>query len=253
MEVCLYLTSCIETMVLVVICFMLVLQQAAGMSDISVSSLSTRHLSIQMEIVNTHNDMRRMVKPTASNMLKMMWNHEAAKNAEKWAKKCTLTHSSSSKRKISFAGCGENILMSSRIKSWPDVIQYFYEELKYFKYGFGRTRANVKIGHYTQLVWPTSHQLGCALAYCPHKTLKYFYVCQYCPGGNYVKRMNTPYKKGEPCGDCPHHCDNGLCTNPCMHVNKYSNCDDLVGKHGCDTKDMMESCPATCKCPTEIR
>lgn len=30
-----------------------------------------------------------------------MWNREAAKNAEKWAKKCTLTHSSSSKRKIS--------------------------------------------------------------------------------------------------------------------------------------------------------
>uniref|UniRef100_A0A8C4L5A2 ShKT domain-containing protein n=1 Tax=Equus asinus asinus TaxID=83772 RepID=A0A8C4L5A2_EQUAS len=200
-------------------------------SDISVSSLSTRHLSIQMEIVNTHNDMRRMVKPTASNMLKMV----------------------SFVMLMDLAGCGENILMSSRIKSWPDVIQYFYEELKYFKYGFGRTRANVKIGHYTQLVWPTSHQLGCALAYCPHKTLKYFYVCQYCPGGNYVKRMNTPYKKGEPCGDCPHHCDNGLCTNPCMHVNKYSNCDDLVGKHGCATKDMMESCPATCKCPTEIR
>lgn len=53
------------TLSLVTFCFIL-------KSDISVSSLSTHHLSIQMEIVNTHNDMRRMVKPTASNMLKMV-------------------------------------------------------------------------------------------------------------------------------------------------------------------------------------
>ncbi|KAI5140529.1 cysteine-rich venom protein-like [Manis pentadactyla] len=242
-----------ETMLLVGICLVVLLQQAAGMSDGTVLSLSTHHPSVQKEIVNKHNALRRMVNPTASNMLKMSWNRETAKNAEKWAKKCTLSHSPPSERKISFTGCGENLFMSSNPTSWTDAIQYLYNEVGNFTYGFGRTRADAVVGHYTQIVWATSHQLGCAFAYCPEKKLRYYYVCQYCPAGNFVEFMKTPYKRGKPCGACPDHCDNGLCTNPCMHVNKYGNCDDLVQIQGCNTKAMKENCPATCKCPSEIR
>ncbi|XP_008584246.1 PREDICTED: cysteine-rich secretory protein 3-like, partial [Galeopterus variegatus] len=207
----------------------------------------------QKEIINKHNDLRRRTNPNARNMLKMRWNAEAAKNAEKWAQQCILSHSPPSQRKISFAGCGENIFMSTHPKSWSDAIQYLYDEVKDFKYGFGSTRSDAKTGHYTQLVWATSHQLGCALAHCPHEILKYYYVCQYCPSGNIVNIMKTPYKKGKPCGDCPHHCDNGLCTNPCMYVDKYSNCAELVKLQKCEGKIMKENCQATCKCPSEIK
>lgn len=41
-------------------------------SDGTVLSLSTHHPSVQKEIVNKHNALRRMVNPTASNMLKMV-------------------------------------------------------------------------------------------------------------------------------------------------------------------------------------
>lgn len=32
-----------------------------------------------------------------------------------------------------------------------------------------------------QVVWYNSNQIGCAMAYCPNSTYKYFYVCHYCP------------------------------------------------------------------------
>ncbi|XP_073937790.1 cysteine-rich venom protein-like [Castor canadensis] len=240
-------------MVLVGICFLVLLQQSAGMMNISLISLLTHHPSTQMEIINKHNDLRRMTNPSASNMLKMTWNANVAKNAENWAKKCTLSHSPHNQRKISFAGCGENLFMSSRPESWSDAIQFLYNEVKDFKYGIGNTRANANTFHYTQLVWATSHQLGCALAHCPHQKLPYYYVCQYCPAGNNVRTWKTPYRKGKPCGDCPGHCDNRLCTNPCMYEDKYTNCADLVKFHGCNLKLTRENCQATCKCPSEIK
>uniref|UniRef100_A0A8C8ZQF2 ShKT domain-containing protein n=1 Tax=Prolemur simus TaxID=1328070 RepID=A0A8C8ZQF2_PROSS len=220
-------------------------------TNTSVFSLLTHHPSIQMEIINKHNDLRRMANPSASNMLKMTWNAEAAKNAENWANKCTLSHSPPNQRQIR-CNCGENLFMSSGPTSWSDAIQTLYDEAKNFKYGFGGIRPNAKIDHYTQLVWATSHQLGCALGHCPHKTLQYFYVCQYCPGGNNVRTKKTPYKIGKPCGECPAHCENGLCTNSCMYVNKYRNCAELVKQVGCDAKITKESCRATCKCPSKI-
>ncbi|KAM6185142.1 cysteine-rich venom protein-like [Rhynchocyon petersi] len=218
--------------------------------NLSVFSLSDP--SIQMEIINKHNDLRRNTNPSASNMLKVSWNAEAAKNAKNWAERCTLSHSHPSQRKISFAGCGENLFMSSHKKSWSYVIESLHKEVDNFAYGVGATRANAITGHYTQLVWATSHQIGCAVAFCPQRTLKYYYVCQYCPAGNNRRTIKTPYKRGKPCEDCPDHCENGLCTNSCMHENKYSNCDDLKVM-GCATKFMQENCPATCNCPSQIK
>lgn len=31
--------------------------------------------------------------------------------------------------------------------------------------------------------------------------------------GSIGKTMKTPYKRGKPCEDCSHHCDNGLCSS----------------------------------------
>merc|ERR1712002_1329242 len=57
--------------------------------------------SDQSEIVNKHNTLRRGVQPTASNMLKMSWNSEAAVNAQRWANTCSMKHSPESSREIS--------------------------------------------------------------------------------------------------------------------------------------------------------
>ncbi|XP_027694154.1 cysteine-rich venom protein-like [Vombatus ursinus] len=121
------------------------------------------------KIVNKYNELRRMTNPTARNILKMLNVSELQQVRE---------------HVIDFpdvlANCGENIYTSTGIKSWSDVIQEFYDEVKDFLYGYRPTKKAV-IGHYTQLVWATSHQFGCALSHCLHKKFQYFYVCHYCP------------------------------------------------------------------------
>uniref|UniRef100_A0A3Q2DQ03 Cysteine rich secretory protein 3 n=1 Tax=Cyprinodon variegatus TaxID=28743 RepID=A0A3Q2DQ03_CYPVA len=164
--------------------------------------------SEQTEIVNKHNTLRRGVNPTASNMMKMSWNKEAAANAQAWAATCSMQHSSSSSREIT-SGCGENLYMSSSKNTWSNAIQTWYNEVKDYRYGVGSTNGGV-VGHYTQVVWAKSNQVGCAMAYCPNSKYKYFYVCHYCPPGNY--QYTNPYKSGPSCGDCSGACDNKLCS-----------------------------------------
>uniref|UniRef100_A0A8C5E1J7 SCP domain-containing protein n=1 Tax=Gouania willdenowi TaxID=441366 RepID=A0A8C5E1J7_GOUWI len=137
-------------------------------------------LHFQTEIVNKHNTLRRGVSPSASNMLKMSWNREASANAQRWANKCIIKHSPPSKRKISTSGCGENIYMSSKKDTWSEAIQSWYDEEKNWRYGVGSVNGG-EVGHFTQLVWYKSNQIGCAMAHCPNAGYKYFYVCHYCP------------------------------------------------------------------------
>uniref|UniRef100_A0A8B9BGH7 Cysteine rich secretory protein 2 n=1 Tax=Anser brachyrhynchus TaxID=132585 RepID=A0A8B9BGH7_9AVES len=182
-----------------------VLSPSTGQVPEAFTALITTNPDQQKLIVDKHNALRRGVNPTASNMLRMEWNLAAATNAQNWANQCSLSHSPSSQRKTN-VDCGENLYMSTAPSSWSDAIQAWYNEEKDFKYGVGATTKDAVIGHYTQVVWYKSYQIGCAVAYCPNSNYKYFYVCQYCPAGNRVDLMKTPYKEGKPCGDCPNAC-----------------------------------------------
>ncbi|XP_075951235.1 cysteine-rich venom protein TEL1-like [Anarhichas minor] len=201
------------------------------------------------KIVNKHNQLRRGVQPTASNMLEMSWSSEAAANAQRWANTCSMNHSPESNRVISTSGCGENLYMSSQQDSWNDAIQDWYDEVKDWRYGVGSTNGGV-IGHFTQVVWYRSNKVGCAVAYCPNSSYKYFYVCQYCPPGNL--QYSRPYTTGPSCGDCRNACNKKLCTNPCAYTDQYSNCAELKEQWGCTNSDVASWCPASCKCESEI-
>ncbi|XP_051008533.1 cysteine-rich secretory protein 2-like [Acomys russatus] len=215
------------------------------------ASLITTQKEIQREIVNKHNELRRAVSPSASNMLKMEWSIEATTNAQKWANNCVLEHSNAEERKINIR-CGENLYMSSDPTSWPTVIQNWYDENQDFTYGVG-AKPNAAVGHYTQIVWYSSFKVGCGVAYCPNQdTLKYFYVCQYCPAGNNVMKKTTPYQQGEPCASCPNNCENGLCTNGCNFEDLLSNCESLKNSAGCEHNLLKEKCQATCLCEGKI-
>nr|XP_004649501.2 cysteine-rich secretory protein 2-like [Jaculus jaculus] len=216
------------------------------------SDLLTSQAAVQKEIVNKHNELRRAVSPSASNMLRMEWNADAANNAQKWANKCTLEHSNSEDRKTS-TKCGENLFMSSDPTSWSIAIQHWYDEREYFNYGVGPKDPNSAVGHYTQLVWYSSYQVGCGVAFCPNQeNLKYFYVCQYCPAGNNVLKKSTPYRQGAPCADCAGNCDKGLCTNSCEFEDLLSNCESLKNTAGCEHELLKEKCKATCLCDGKI-
>lgn len=65
------------------------------------------------------------------------------------------------------------------------AIETWYLEKKDFKYGQKGNDLHV-IGHYTQMVWATTHFVGCAINECHrfgnNSSRTYFvYVCNYCP------------------------------------------------------------------------
>uniref|UniRef100_A0A8D2CR61 Cysteine rich secretory protein 2 n=1 Tax=Sciurus vulgaris TaxID=55149 RepID=A0A8D2CR61_SCIVU len=225
---------------------------SADGKDPAFTSLLTTQTQVQMEIVNKHNELRKSVSPPASNMLKMEWNKEATTNAQKWANKCTLQHSDQEERHTT-TKCGENLYMSSDPASWSTAIQSWYDESRDFTYGAGPKNPFAIVGHYTQVVWYSSFRVGCGIAYCPNQeSLKYFYVCQYCPAGNNMSKKNTPYQQGTPCASCPNNCENGLCTNSCEFEDLLSNCESLKSTAGCEHELLKEKCKATCQCENKI-
>uniref|UniRef100_A0A8C6QM14 Cysteine-rich secretory protein 3-like n=1 Tax=Nannospalax galili TaxID=1026970 RepID=A0A8C6QM14_NANGA len=214
-------------------------------------ALSTTLTEIQEEIVNKHNELRKSVSPKASDMLKMKWSSEAAVNAQKWANQCNYKHSDQEFRRLNIS-CGENLFMSSNPRPWSQAIQIWYDESREFIFDSGPTPPNAAVGHYTQVVWSTSFLAGCGVAHCPESSLAYFYVCHYCPAGNYVGKLYKPYKEGEPCASCPNDCDDGLCTNSCNYEDSYSNCPDLKETATCEHPIVKSGCKASCNCEGKI-
>ncbi|XP_007484131.1 cysteine-rich venom protein-like [Monodelphis domestica] len=230
-----------------------VIHQSIGLNPRLYGNLSTMKEEIQKKILEHHNNIRRSVIPTASNMLKMEWSHEAATNAQSRANNCTLKVNRFPNRTIGDTVCGENILRSTFPTSWTDAILVWKLQKKNFIYGVGAVNVTGHYLAYTQMIWYRSYKIGCGVAYCPKNEFKYFYVCHYCPAGNKVTSLATPYKKGAKCADCPHACQNGLCTNPCPYEDKYSNCKEMKDMFTCDFTEIKLHCKATCRCTNEIK
>ncbi|KAM9006910.1 cysteine-rich venom protein-like [Sarcophilus harrisii] len=237
----------------VLMCLAAMIHQSAGLNFTLDCNLSTMKEEVQKEILDCHNNIRRSVIPTASNMLKMEWSHEAASDAQRWANKCTLKVSEFSNRTTGDTVCSENVFASSLSVCWKDVILAWKLQKKNFIYGVGAINQKSHYLAYIQMIFYRTYKIGCGVSYCPNNIYKYFYVCQYCPARNEVTSLATPYKKGERCADCPYSCYNGLCTNPCQYEDKYSNCQQLKDKLTCDFIPVKLHCKATCMCTSEIK
>ncbi|XP_054826605.1 cysteine-rich venom protein triflin-like [Eublepharis macularius] len=179
---------------------------------------------LQEEIINKHNEIRRNVKPSAANMLKM----------------------------VGYTFCGEVVFQANYISSWSEVIDYWNEKKSNFKYGVGAVDQELNIYPYTQLIWYNSYRVGCAATYCANSTKPYFYVCQYCPAGNMQEQLAKPYKKGRICGDCPNNCEKKLCTNPCKYADVARDCKKMKKLFSCKNSMLKKSCRATCFCKNGI-
>uniref|UniRef100_A0A672SYI8 Cysteine-rich venom protein ENH1-like n=1 Tax=Sinocyclocheilus grahami TaxID=75366 RepID=A0A672SYI8_SINGR len=198
--------------------------------------------SVQQEIEDVHNAYRRAVEPAASNMLKMSWSDAVARSAQGWIDQCNMTHGPPSSR----YEMGENLFKASAVYSWTDVINAWHSEVNYYEYPIGSTNGQ-SIGHYTQVVWYSSYEVGCAVAQCGSF---YFYGCHYYRAGNF--RGVPPYSLGDPCAACPDDCEDDLCTNPCPYINTFTNCDELKEMATCDNSVVSQWCPASCQCEDKI-
>ncbi|XP_072498524.1 cysteine-rich secretory protein 3-like isoform X2 [Notamacropus eugenii] len=228
----------------------ILLPSCGDAQSVPFQSLSTNLEKVQREIVDKHNALRAQASPPATNMLKMQWSKEAQKTAQAWAEHCVLEHSKSQNRTHGRL-CGENLFMSSAPLPWTKAIEAWHDEYKHFEFGKGST-SDQAVGHYTQVMWYSTYEVGCGCAQCPKASYKYFYVCHYCPTGNIQPRENSPYEIGTSCAKCPNSCSNKLCTNPCPYVDAYSNCPDLKKQVTCNHPTVKQSCKASCECTNKI-
>ncbi|KXS13276.1 PR-1-like protein [Gonapodya prolifera JEL478] len=148
-------------------------------------------------LVNGHNTVRADASsnnpPPLNALPPLSWSDSVASSAQNYASSCpysggTFHHSGTS-------GVGENLFWGSTgfykaadaVNSWASEKQYFNPTTTIGGYGndFG------KVGHYTQMIWETTTQVGCGVATCSGWD---FWVCQYSPPGNWVDK--TPYTIG---------------------------------------------------------
>uniref|UniRef100_A0AAY4ASK3 SCP domain-containing protein n=1 Tax=Denticeps clupeoides TaxID=299321 RepID=A0AAY4ASK3_9TELE len=184
----------------------------------------------QQEIVDQHNNFRRLVQPSASNMLRMKWDNTLADSAQQWVNQCQLTPSPVSGTSLFY---GENLFLASKPCSWTEVVTAWHSEVKNYQFPTGSTNGR-HVYSFLQVVWYSSYQVGCGAAQCGNL---YFYACQYLRAGNF--KGIAPYTAGEPCAECPNSCEDNLCTNPCPYIDKSSNCPTLKLQEGCNTEDTL--------------
>lgn len=98
----------------------------------------------------------------------LSWSGSLASTAQAWADKCVFEHSNNG---------GENLAQGS---GSPSIfINDWYSEIG--QHDFANPEANPETGHFTQVIWKDSKQLGCAISQCGGNPL---FVCNYAPAGN---------------------------------------------------------------------
>lgn len=119
---------------------------------------------------------------------RLKWSQRLATQAAQWsvslARRNVMEHAAFAVRE----GAGENLWMGAAgYYSAEDMVGGFVAERQYFRPGpFPNNSTTGKwedIGHYTQLIWPGTQEVGCAVT----KGGTYdFLVCRYWPAGNMV-------------------------------------------------------------------
>lgn len=125
---------------------------------------------------------------------KLTWSSSLSNYAQSWAnqladKKCKMKHSEC--KDETGRVLGENIFWgsSSEFYGTLDASKAWYEEkADYNGERIGETRGK-KVGHYTQMVWRETREVGAGVAYCPSGAI--IVVASYHPAGNMVG--SVPY------------------------------------------------------------
>lgn len=140
----------------------------------------------------------------------LKWSEQIAKNAQDWANKGTYAHSSNPSRVLNNMQLGENIAWGYPTYTGTDSTIAWYSEIKFTKpWGLATSsqspiNAEETLGHYTQVVWSATTQLGCGKGKASiQKNKGDFWVCQYGTAGNYVgqyaKNVPAPKKTAAEC------------------------------------------------------
>ena len=137
--------------------------------------------SFAARILAAHNRERAAVGESP-----LAWDSTLAAGAASCARGLALTGTFAHSSRASRAGMGENLWMGSRgMFGIEQMIGTWTSEKRLFVAGIfpviSRTGNWASVGHYSQMIWPTTTRVGCALA--AGRAADYL-VCRYAPAGN---------------------------------------------------------------------
>jgi len=155
----------------------------------STSGLAQQLLPWQQEILDAHNALRSEHCTPA-----LTWDSKLAAGAQQWADRCVWKHSDGGG-----GAYGENLAGGLLGEKAASAVGRWYEEKSNYDFSApgdclakGTCESIGETGHFTQVVWRDSKQLGCGMATCPGTLFGWsagqgnaiFYVCRYSPPGN---------------------------------------------------------------------
>jgi glioma pathogenesis-related protein 2 len=106
----------------------------------------------------------------------LTWSSTLAAAAQSWANGCSKGHSAPNTR----PNQGENLAWGSgSFATASSSVDRWYNEDS--QYNFSAPGFSNATGHFTQMVWRSSREVGCGSAVCGGET---FWVCRYSPAGN---------------------------------------------------------------------
>jgi len=149
----------------------------------------------QSEMVEAHNQYRSEVGVSS----KVTWSAKLGEMAQAYANRlkndrgCNPTHSQTN-------GVGENLYWASAVRystgktelqqiTAKQVADAWGSEKSDYHYPSNSCADGKVCGHYTQMVWENTDEIGCAKAVCADNSQ--IWVCNYYPAGNYVGKK--PY------------------------------------------------------------
>lgn len=134
-----------------------------------------------IQVVAAHNRIR-----AAEAVPPVLWDRQLAASAEAYALELARTGRFAHSSKESRGGQGENLWMGTKSAfSYDRMVSDWGSEKRMFRAGrfpdVSSTGRWEDVGHYTQIVWPTSVRVGCAV----RSSEEYDYlVCHYGQPGN---------------------------------------------------------------------
>ncbi len=144
-----------------------------------------RSASLMRDVVmKAHNETR-----AAYGSAPLVWNDELAASALVYARKLAASRMFDHDPQSGvYPREGENLFMGTKDAfSFAEMMAPLIEEKKDFVPGrfpeVSRTGDWSDVGHYTQIVWPATKEVGCAVA---SNAQDDYFVCRYLPAGNVI-------------------------------------------------------------------
>jgi len=126
------------------------------------------------EMLQAHNSLRSEL-----HLRPMAWSDKLATMAQNWAETLIDRNQFVHSRK---PGLGENLFEIDGFRFPPtDVVRQWASEAR--DYDYRSNQCHAVCGHYTQIVWRDTRQVGCGVARGGRREV---WVCEYSPPGNLV-------------------------------------------------------------------